>query len=404
MPAQRKTARSTGSRTSASIPASIPAFTLVELLVAIGIITVLVGLLLPALARARRAADTVVCLSNLHSIGQAMNLYTTENNGWLPGSGWTSGAMFFDFHNNPPTPAIGLSINNSPGLNEPNDWIAPLNKYIGNSRDPIIAGNDDVARFNHYRSLPCLLCPAYRDTPVSASSLSSADLGPGQGISYCTSLAFLNKPWETFSSIANKSLNGSLVVPVDSTGNRGIITLPANYGPKITLIGNPSAKIFACDGSRSVIASPSAGINVENPPVYVISADPAVTNWDNTSFADYGAFGGWSHSAYRTAIRGNAAHVPLHDIRVWTYRHGTHSAFKPAGQYRMNTVFFDGHAECLDDISAANPALWIPRGSILYPKSGCSGSAVAGTTTVWTDVIPKYCPGLSSTSSPWTSP
>jgi prepilin-type N-terminal cleavage/methylation domain-containing protein/prepilin-type processing-associated H-X9-DG protein len=60
------------------------AFTLVEILVVIGIIAILIGLLLPALAKAREQAKTTQCLSNLRQLGEAAYAYAAENHGSLP--------------------------------------------------------------------------------------------------------------------------------------------------------------------------------------------------------------------------------------------------------------------------------------------------------------------------------
>ena len=60
------------------------AFTLVELLVVIGIILVLITMLLPALNKVRRQANITRCASNLHDIGQALMIYAASNNGALP--------------------------------------------------------------------------------------------------------------------------------------------------------------------------------------------------------------------------------------------------------------------------------------------------------------------------------
>jgi type II secretory pathway pseudopilin PulG len=58
-------------------------FSLVELLVVIGIIATLIGLLMPALSRARDRSNCTVCASNLKEIGDCLIMYCNENQGWL---------------------------------------------------------------------------------------------------------------------------------------------------------------------------------------------------------------------------------------------------------------------------------------------------------------------------------
>jgi prepilin-type N-terminal cleavage/methylation domain-containing protein len=60
------------------------AFSIIELLVVIGIIAILLGLLLPTLSKARQHSRSLACKARLQNIGSAFQMYLNENDGWYP--------------------------------------------------------------------------------------------------------------------------------------------------------------------------------------------------------------------------------------------------------------------------------------------------------------------------------
>ena len=103
-------------------------FTLVELLVVIGIIALLIAILMPALSAARRQANTTKCLSNLRSIGQAMMLYVHDYKGVMP----LAVHRYDSSRDNIPDPA--------PGGNWEYRWPDRLAPYVARAKN--IAYND----------------------------------------------------------------------------------------------------------------------------------------------------------------------------------------------------------------------------------------------------------------------
>src|SRR5688572_30730760 len=72
------------------------AFTLVELLVVIGLIALLISIVIPVLGGARRRAQQIHCAANLHTLGIAMQRYVTANRCY-PGTYVAPIGRFFQF-------------------------------------------------------------------------------------------------------------------------------------------------------------------------------------------------------------------------------------------------------------------------------------------------------------------
>lgn len=99
-----------------SIRASKAGFTLVELLVVIGIIAVLIAFLLPALSRARENSRRTACLSNLHQLGAAMIMYANQYKDRLPNGNPAGKAKSYDGTNQVLTDFAAFFIDSTGGV------------------------------------------------------------------------------------------------------------------------------------------------------------------------------------------------------------------------------------------------------------------------------------------------
>lgn len=119
-------------------------FTLVELLVVIGIIALLIGILLPTLGSVRRSARTTQCQATLRNIGQAVFMYATEFKGVLPYGYYVSNA---------PTPAATNEVGDTSTQNQ-FVWWSLVRKYMRKN-----ASFDNFASDQSERLMAAFHCP-----------------------------------------------------------------------------------------------------------------------------------------------------------------------------------------------------------------------------------------------------
>ncbi|HEY2586597.1 MAG TPA: type II secretion system protein [Tepidisphaeraceae bacterium] len=324
-------------------------FSLIELLVVIGIIGVLLAILLPALHSARQQARAVVCASNLRQVGQGLQLYVNENRGYIPGPN-TSGVALY-------RGASYGGTSDSPVQNW--DWVSPT---VGRMMNLTQAGSSTAAalessRLQKYLDIMELRLRCPENDTIYGVHFSGPNLPIGGNphiMSYSTCSFFHFMP---IGSNPSKFM-------VEDSGSTSFFRLPSDYVPKMSKIGNASAKVFAYEGARYWNAAPGNYFDYSTEAV-----TPGLSGTPQGNFHSRGpATTGGSGEPYNFLRL--APPVPDVGYKLASLRH----------QGRMAVVFFDGHVDFFDPMEAAIPDYWAPPGSRVQSISGFIYNRLAGKT------------------------
>ncbi|HVX83453.1 MAG TPA: prepilin-type N-terminal cleavage/methylation domain-containing protein [Phycisphaerae bacterium] len=311
-------------------------FTLIELLVVVAVIAVLMSIMMPSLAGARKLARTAVCASNLRAIAQAMNVYAADWEGAILGNSHTSGSGLYNGTYTSFAPGISVS-SNVPNVLQGNDWMSPTAQMMGFQFNTGGGANDRIDRFMAFQTYKPFICPENQWVSTTYTGGGGPNFPIHRVISYNAAACFQNVNIKG-SSIS--SFQGQFAIP------SGWIQLPDSYRPNVNRVGNPSQKVYMADGGRWF----SGGSN------YLAMDDDGGLSSTSVGGLDQD-YGPWDNNtrAYAKGTKG--------DGRVVSMRHGSPIPFGKLSAYKFNLAFFDGHVETMNGLDGADPSLWMPSGS-----------------------------------------
>jgi prepilin-type processing-associated H-X9-DG protein len=223
------------------------AFTLVELLVVIGIIALLISILLPSLNKARETANRVKCAANLRSIGQTMLLYENDNHQAYPRTYWNGAGTTITV--DATSFAWATSAVNSSGIGDPITMaMGPVNN-VPTSLFLLLSQEDVTAGI--------FVCPSSNATPDTYNGGQASALNRGSFTSVQNNLSYSYAcPFASSAVVAEGfKMNGT----IDPT-----FAIAADINPGITPAATNNAENYTggANGLQNSTNHNKAGQNV----------------------------------------------------------------------------------------------------------------------------------------------